>query len=353
MSKTKARKNTIIYSTHTPIINKIGKKINFPKRYVRVLKKHQYCVMPQKLSGDAPKDFIYIYEYGRCRKKNLKTYIGYIAKIGHKWYPMESITEHLLTRLGQEWGFRIANSKLYVILGQVRFCSEFFRKSNQELVHGADILSIFLEENSSEIINEIDKAGWSQELLTFDVVIKAIKTVFSDEVVNGPIIKGLVDMLLFDSIVGNNDRHFFNGGVLRSLTDTDVPCFSPIYDSARGLFWNYSDQKIVNLYVNNRVEAEVQKYHKQTSPKIGWEGDKNINHIAVVTRLLENGYLQIEQSKMVFSSENLEKFKYLMKTEFKDLFLQQRKDLILRFLEYRFDEFNKVIFDYENNKSFK
>ena len=135
------------------------------KRQVEVLKRHQYKVRPERLSGDAPKDFVSVYEFGRCRKSNPKKWIKYIAKVGHKWYPSESITEHLLTRLGQVWGFNMANSRLYIFNGQLRFCSEFFRDSEQELVHGADILALYLQESDASIIEQIDKRGSSAKPL--------------------------------------------------------------------------------------------------------------------------------------------------------------------------------------------
>lgn len=219
----------------------------FPRAQVTVLKRGQYTVKDERLSGDAPKDFISVYEYGRCRRSNQRNWIKYIAKIGHKWYPSESITEHLLTRLGQAWGFSIANSKLYIIKDQIRFCSEFFRKNEQELVHGADILSNYLHENDASLIEQIDKNGWSQELLSIQFVRKAIHAVFPREAIG--ICKSLQDMLLFDAIVGNNDRHFFNWGVLRHLKDKHVPKFSPIYDTARGLFWNFSDENCLTYTI--------------------------------------------------------------------------------------------------------
>jgi len=53
------------------------------------------------MAGDAPKDFLSIYEYGDGRRKSVGNWPSYIAKVGKKWYPNESITEHLLTRIGQ------------------------------------------------------------------------------------------------------------------------------------------------------------------------------------------------------------------------------------------------------------
>ena len=253
-----------------PILNYSGSVRKIAKKCITVVKKHQVKVRPESLSGDAPKDFIYVYEYGKlnCKKANPKSWVPYIAKVGHKWYPTESITEHLITRLGQEWGFNLANSKLYIFSGQLRYCSEFFTKLDQELVHGADILARYLDEADSDFIEQIDKRGWSQELLTFNFVKEAIENIFPNYAEE--IVGELINMLIFDALVGNNDRHFFNWGVIRHLKENRRPYFSPIYDTARGLFWNYSDKRLLELTKNSDQKAErIASYNNKTKPKIG------------------------------------------------------------------------------------
>lgn len=334
--------NHHIKAIQAPIINYSGHQRNFPSEYVQILKRHQYRVKPERLSGDAPKDFIYVYEYGRCRKANIKKWIPYIAKVGHKWYPSESITEHLLTRLGQEWGFNIANSKLYVFAGQIRFCSEFFRKPEQELVHGADILARHLQEIDTGIIEQIDKKGWSQELLPLKFVREAITDVFPAEAPQ--IIESLINMLLFDAIVGNNDRHFFNWGVLRHLKGEHKPYFSPIYDTARGLFWNFPDEKVVSLFRDEKqLSNRIVKYHNETKPKIGWEGEKEINHFQLVERLLVNNDCTFDFAKKLFSNDNFNKAIVILNAEFNGMISDKRKRLVIRYLEYRFEAFNNLL----------
>ena len=63
-----------------------------------------FCKVDASVSGDAPKDFLRIYVYGRGRKSKPTSWPAYIAKVGQKYYPNESITEQLLTRIGQLMG---------------------------------------------------------------------------------------------------------------------------------------------------------------------------------------------------------------------------------------------------------
>ena len=84
------------------------------------------------MQGDAPKSFIRIREHldGRDSGKNSrrrritqkrKRWPGYIAKVGSKMYPAESITEQLLTRLGQLYGLKVADSHLRIVGNQFAF----------------------------------------------------------------------------------------------------------------------------------------------------------------------------------------------------------------------------------------
>jgi len=314
-----------------------NRKINLGPS-VPVVKKHEYKVIARSVPGDAPKNFIYIYEYGRSLKAKEKSWTPYIAKVGHKWYPTESITEHLITRLGQVWGFNMANSRLYKINNQLRFCSEYFLKKDQELVHGADILSRYLQETDTQIIESIDKRGWSQEMLTLQFVKQAIEESFPNESAN--IYHSLVDLLLFDAIVGNNDRHFFNWGVIRSLKNLHKPNFSPIYDSARGLFWNHAESKMLSLWRDKQqLQAFITRYHTRSLPKIGLDNHKKINHIQIVEHLVVNNECTFEKAQNLFSLDNLAKAEYVLKKEFVDLIKPSRQNLILYYLKYRFDQF--------------
>jgi hypothetical protein len=96
-------------------------------RLVATIKKQNFRIIEDfSIGGDAPKEFIKVYKYGKTRQNNAKNWIKYIAKTGHKWYPNESITEHLLNCIGIELGVFMSNSELAIISGQLRFLSEYF-----------------------------------------------------------------------------------------------------------------------------------------------------------------------------------------------------------------------------------
>lgn len=216
------------------------------------VKRCNYSIYRGKsVMGDAPKELVRIYSYSKdnhFRKINVKRWPLYIAKTGHKWYPIESITERLLCRLGEVFGLRMAESGLAMIGGQVRFLSKFFLNgADEELVHGAEIFAGYI--GDEELVAQIEEQQLSRDMFTLQFVEKSVEYQFAfcrDE-----IMREFIKMLLFDALVGNNGRHFYNWGVIRSITRAFQPYFAPVYDTARGLFWNDTDEKLENRYKNH------------------------------------------------------------------------------------------------------
>ncbi|KAA6330371.1 hypothetical protein EZS27_020915 [termite gut metagenome] len=320
---------------HIPIGNKI-----------KTIKQHQYFIVKDKsISGDAPKAFMYIYEYARnskVRKSNSNSWASYIVKTGHKWYPIESITEYLLNQLGIDFGLNMADSKIILISGQLRFCSRYFLKDKKsELVHGADIFAGYLGDKA--FVESIEEEQLSRDLFTLQFIEKSIEYIFYYQ--KDIIMFELVRMLLFDALVGNNDRHFYNWGVIRTLNNSKNPIFSPIYDTARGLFWNESESKIKNIWFDkNRLLAHIKKYSDSSKPKIGWEGEKNINHFNLVEKICkEMFYISRQQLNELFSDTVLQKMLYTINVRFKNYYSKERIEMITKCIEYRYNYIEKII----------
>lgn len=265
------------------VINRSGFEIN-SQSALPLLRKGYYYVVDQAIAGDAPKNFIRAYTYGMGKRSNPRKWPAYIAKVGHKWYPNESITEHLLTRIGQLLGLQMAESSLVSAHGQVRFLSRYFLGRNQNLVHGAQIFAGYLEDEA--FVEEVEQAGETRDLFTFQFVAEAIRGQFPDQA--SSILKEYTRMLAFDAIVGNNDRHHYNWGVVVHKRCEHDPYFSPIYDSARALFWNDSELKLQAIKQTpdpNRLPTFLKRYIENSRPKTGWDGEKNLNHFALIQKI--------------------------------------------------------------------
>lgn len=302
------------------------------------VKRCNYSVYRGKtIMGDAPKELVRIYSYSKdnhFRKINVKRWPLYIAKTGHKWYPIESITERLLCRLGEVFGLRMAESGLAMIGGQVRFLSKFFLNGiDEELVHGAEIFAGYI--GDEDLVTQIEEQQLSRDMFTLQFVDKAVEYQFS--FCREDIMRDLVKMLLYDALVGNNDRHFYNWGIVRSITQAFQPYFSPVYDTARGLFWNDTDEKLENRY-KNHGNTYLKKYCEGSRPKIGWDGEKNINHFGLVEKIYSNEFfLRKNEIKALFLQTNLEKMFAVIDSEFSHLMSETRIKMIKLCLEYRYN----------------
>jgi HipA-like C-terminal domain len=186
------------------------------RQQIALLKDSEYIVKPYKLDGDAPKQFIKAYFFKRntsVRKSKISSWKSYIAKTAEKWYPVESVVEYMINRIGQVLGLKMNNIKLVNANSQIRFLSEYFLNKEQRLIHGAEICGQHLGDMmmAEEIANN---KITSRQLFTFEFIRDAIRSVFPNNFEN--ITHQLIRLIIFDAIVGNNDRHFYNWGIIHT-----------------------------------------------------------------------------------------------------------------------------------------
>ncbi len=307
---------------------------------IPVLKRKYFYKENVSIAGDAPKNFIRIYEYGNCRKDKKSTWIAYIAKVGHKWYPVESITEYLMNRIGESIGVNVAESKLMLAGGQIRFLSKFFidRDSGEELFHGAQIYAAYLgDEKFVDLANERKEREISRELFSFQFTEESIKNVFVNEWEE--IMENYVTMLVFDAIVGNNDRHFYNWGVIKSVFGNKKPKFSPIYDTARGLFWNV-DERSLEKY----KDIKLKKYIDNAMPRTGWDNCKNVNHFELIGKIFHEDQRYCDICKNIINKDTYSIIESMILKEFTELLSEKRLNLILKCIKLRVDNLLNSIY---------
>lgn len=315
--------------------------VNFTHGDIKPIRKKYYKVLTESVGGDAPKDVIRLYEYGRSKIAKPKSWIKYIAKIGHKWYPLESITEHFLTGVGKAYGLEMANSRLVYAEEYIRFLSEHFHVEEQSLIHGANILSRYLSEKDTKWIDELDNQRILKGEINIKDVIIALTEVFPDE----NILDCFIDMLLFDALTGNNDRHYYNWGVVTHIKNKHEPYFSPVYDTARGLYWNNSEEFILSLHNDTESEQKrkLSKYIQNSVPKISIPGNHKCNHFELIAFLKENGYIKERHIIKWTDTNGLEKSQNLLNTEFKKLFTKERSSIISKVLKLRYQSLVNII----------
>jgi len=294
---------------------------------------------PREVGGEAPKDFIWVRRPGAKRAQtDHRTWPAYIAKVGHKMYPSESITEQIFTRIGQIWRLDIADSELMVCAQQIRFLSRYFLRPGEILNHGAEILGGYLADR--DFVEGVSVQRAERELFTFQVFRTAIEASFPDH--HEDLIRGFVRMLGFDALVGNQDRHFNNWGVITHTTGLGVPRFAPIYDTARGLFWNDTESSLVKYKDPQSLEA----YVRRSKPLIGWDGwnKSELTQFQLVECLggLDMRYWRLLEELGKQATASVSACEGMIDAEFGDLLSDMRRDLIKRCLRVRVDTFAKI-----------
>ena len=181
----------------------------------------------------------------------------------------------------------------------------------------------------------IEASNESQNVFTFQFVQDAILSRYPSCAYE--LLDDFVRMILFDAIVGNNDRHFFNWGVVEHPEGKQRPRFSPIYDTARAFFWNTSERKLQVLYRDqSQYQRKIEDYVKRSKPKIGWDDSHELNHF----RLVENLYDCSEQWRSVIEAFERGKIlkgaeSLLCEGEFSNLMSDLRKRVVLDTLTAR------------------
>ncbi len=285
------------------------------------------------MSGDQPKVFVRLYKYGEARRANQAKWQGYIAKFPRKWYPSESIVEHLISRLGQEMQMNMAHTKLLCANNQLRIFSRYFLDKDEQLVHGAQILSAYL--NDPDFILRIENEKMERELVSIDDVFKAIEFAFRAEA--ELLSEEFVKMMMFDALIGVNDRHLYNWGVIVNIkSNVPPPRFAPLYDSSRALLWNSNEEKFRTM--DNDITARdkfVTKYLNKSMPKMCIGNGDVVNHFEMVEYLLRSNPKSsvILKDLLLVDVSSLRK---IVNNEFMKILSPQRRELIEEVLTKRF-----------------
>lgn len=331
---------------------------------IQIMRSNSYCVVKgYSIGGEAPKSFIKVksnspakkaikgkksiikanlWKERKVRNENFEGWDLYIAKTGHKWYPIESITEHLIARIGIAIGLNMAQSRLVQINKQVRFLSKYFinHELGQELMHGADVLSIYFSDRP--FVVEIQEKKREPEFFTLDIVCDAVKTVFPKEHVE--IIECYFLMLIFDCWVGVQDRHFENWGIIKDIYGKSTPTFSPIYDSARGLFWNEKEEKLLSWIKYKQVDMQIDLQIKKSMPQVGLNQGQKVNHFTLIEEILRDQIIPIKsKARTIFTDQALLNVEKMIQKEFVGILSNERISLIVRCLQIRFFRLKNIL----------
>ncbi len=286
------------------------------------------------IPGDAPKDFIKDSEHRPGHRTRRQRVERYIAKVGSKFYPNESLTEQLLTRIGQVFGLEIADSKLRIVDGQVRFLSKYFLdRHNEQLIHGAQVFEQCL--GKKEYAELAEKKSES-DYFTFQMVCEAIRVPFSG--FESGIVRGLVEMLAFDCLIGHNDRHPYNWGVIVPINKIESPRFSPVFDTARALFWNVPETRVKQML---RDRKQLETYITKCAPPFSWDKEPAVDFFRLMGLIWKQFDIHKPHIERFLNETRLQQVLQMIDDEFGRVMSSERRQLIqecLRLWQRKFVE---------------
>jgi hypothetical protein len=198
----------------------------------------------------------------------------YIAKLGQRQNDLEVMTEFIIFLVGRNIGAAVADAKMAIFRGQTRFLSKYFLdRDKEELVHGIQLFQELYDQSTLEEV--IGNQAREQAMFT----VQAIRAAFGAHYmeygagVEAALFEGLVDMIVHDAIIGVQDRHHENWGlIVQRGTAGPPPRFSPLFDSARGLFCNESNADLRRRFVGEAGLKRLNGYAQRSRPLMGWEG---------------------------------------------------------------------------------
>lgn len=311
---------------------------------------------------------------------------------GLRDYKYEFWSEIIASEIGELLGFNILAYHI-AIRGEVVGCisKSMINQASEELVEGGKYLHAF-----DSTFNPEDTKLRSQ--YNFNLIVNAL-TSFKKE----KHIKELLEVLVFDALIGNSDRHQENWAIINNHTvitegivqiERDIKTgkidnapewltkiikkvytvsgkirpeletarltlpkktkFAPIYDSGCSFGREMSDERVALLLTN---EQAILKYITNGLAEIHW-GVSKINHFELIEKLLQTNVIKddvLSTLDRVFNFFDPDKIKNIVSTVDQELIDLgnpnilpiERKELILKLLFLRSNKLREIYSQYK------
>ena len=282
--------------------------------------------------GTVPKNYL---SYGDPSNPRV---LGYIAKKGRTSNDArECVTEEIISKIGAMLPLEVASSKLARLSkSDVRFLSQNFVVRDQyELLHGIELVAKFFETNPSEVETAFDLKDRDAEkrLYTIENTLGILRSLYPKDF--SSLKECFFKMLAFDAFVGAPDRHGMNWGVLVPLAENSTPIrFAPVFDTARGLFREISDDDLRRREERQGREVFLAKYAEGSFPILGTGQSGKQNHFALVRWVVDHApRVASEAMREVFDAVDVCSIEHMLQRNFRRIITQYRigfiRDLLL------------------------
>lgn len=295
-----------------------------------------YDVEELSIGGTVPKSYL---AYGDPRKSRT---LAYIAKKGkYEKEKLECVTEEIISKIGASLPLKIADSKLARLAKEdIRFLSRnFVMRGQYELFHGIDLFARYFNAKTAEFKDAFNLKNRQSErdFYTIDNVLGVLMSLFPEQFES--LKKDFFRMLAFDAFIGAPDRHAMNWGVLEPLdAEPNEAGFAPIFDTARGLFWNYPDKRLLTEERKYGRNGFLERYANKSRPVLNTGHHKRPNHFDLI-KLILNGTDNPGRDAIreVFDAVDICSIEHLLQRRFRRIITQRRIEFIRDLLSHRIE----------------
>lgn len=237
----------------------------------------------------------------------------------------EHVSEHLAHKIGETIGVLTATVDIGTYNGRIGSMSYFVCRENEVLKEGIWFLSAKFPKYNAEKMQDEDDG----KFYCLDHLFGAASRLLSNRV--------HIEMMLFDFLIGNSDRHQSNWALLigakleEGLSISIRQC--PLYDNGSSLCCYVNSKELPELMGNNTQRFDAFADSKSKS-RIRIDGTKKSlpSHREVIKYLFNNYSVSKEIAKSFLTHLTIEKIDELLIAYPNDILPDTKKALIRKYL---------------------
>jgi hypothetical protein len=135
----------------------------------------------------------------------------------------------------------------------------------------------------------------------------------------------------------------YNWGVVRDIFGKKNAFFSKIYDTARGLLWNQTEEQLNKIINRGNMENFIQKYCNKSKPKIGIESKHIVNHFELIEHY-DKHYKDDDYIISIFANETINNVIDMINEKYCRLLSENRRILITEILKFRYNKIKEILY---------
>ncbi len=143
----------------------------------------------------------------------------------------------------------------------------------------------------------------------------------------------IFQMILFDALIGNSDRHHSNWGIIIKVNTYKgfETYFCPLYDNGSSLC-SYEDSNDIEIFFKDKMKFEALVNTKSKST-IGWKNKRPIRHFELIKNIRKEYYDRTEKYAKVIKDRITENSIQNILDEFSDeIISSDMKKLLKKFI---------------------